>query len=184
MITISGSKLVRQPAWDDTMVPALSVKTGAAAPTLGAFGPSGSIQTYLFQPSSQNDQCWFGIQMPHDWQEGTNIRPHVHWAPTTTGSGAVMWGLEYTFANINAVFPAPTTIYCTGSAAGVAWTHQITGFTDEISGSGKTLSCVMMCRLFRNATHGDDTYAANCAMIGFDCHYIKNSLGSTQELVK
>lgn len=123
-------------------------------------------------------------QMPHARKEGSGIRPHVHWAPSDGSAGNVRWGLEYTWANINAVHGATTTIYCTDAAAGAGNTHQVASFA-EIDGTGKTLSSIFIARLFRNATDAGDTYNNQDAfLLEFDIHYIRDSRGSQNEFSK
>jgi hypothetical protein len=185
---INTSSYVAQPRWDDSMVPALAFKTGASAPTIGTFGPSGGLQIYLFQPASVDDQVYFTVQLPHSWQEGqTNLKPHVHWtrtaAPSSAGLTNVVCGLEYSIQTINGAFSAPSTIRCTNYVASSNWTHQISSFP-SIDGTGMKLSTVLVGRMFREGTSDSDTYDKDVACLGFDIHFLQDSLGSTYETVK
>lgn len=175
--------------WDDLRIAGSSVRLGVTSPTLAAFGPSGDIRALRFD-SGQHDEIYFEIQMPHAWKEGSNIYPHVHWSPVSTTTGNVVWSLDYTWANINGTFGAPTTMNSDAAAAGgVAWVHKLSTLKDGsgnayIDGTGKTLSSMIMCRLHRNAGAGSDTLAADVAFLEFDIHFEVDSFGSDEEYIK
>ena len=66
---------------------------------------SGSTGVYTYQfDNNTEEELFFAAQIPHAWKEGSNIYPHVHWYPTNTDTGNVIWGLEYTWANVNGTF--------------------------------------------------------------------------------
>jgi hypothetical protein len=127
----------------------------------------------------------FDVQLPHGWAEGSDIMPHIHWSPgNSTDTGAVRWGFEYTWANAEAApgdaFPATTTIYFDDAAHGVAYSHQIATFP-AVSGMGMRKSSVLMCRLFREGGHANDTFNTNAFAISFDLHIQLESSGSITE---
>lgn len=170
-------------AWEDLRVPGTTVKLGATAPDFAAFLGSGNLLTYLFDGAATAEQVYFTIQMPHGWKAGSDIYPHIHWTPTDANAGNVKWQLEYSWANIDATFAAPTTISIVDAADGTAWKHQKAQFA-AIVGSGKTLSSMLVCRLFRDPADAADTYAHDAAFLQFDVHYEIDTLGSRQETVK
>ena len=177
-LTLVGEATV----WDDIRVAGSNTRVGATAPTLAAFGPSGSLKVMHFE-SGHNDEVHFEIQMPHRWKEGTNIYPHVHWTPISTATGNVVWELEYTWISINGTFGAPGNMASAATAAGgTAWVHKMTGLSEGgnnyIDGTGKTISSMLVCRLHRNGNSGSDTLAADVAFLEFDIHYEVDSMGS------
>lgn len=174
--------------WDDLRVSASVAKPGATAPSYKAFGPSGNLQALMFE-AGHHDEVFFEIQMPHNWKEGTDIHPHVHWTPTTADAGNVVWDLDYSWANIDGTFGAPSTMATDARAAGgTAWVHKMddfkTGGVETISGTGKTLSSMLVCRLHRNSNSGSDTLNKDVALLEFDIHYEVDSFGSDEELIK
>jgi hypothetical protein len=173
--------------WDDLMTPGLAMRTNATAPDLITFAPATTnLIVYGFNGTGTTvEQTYFSLQFPHSMKVGSTVYPHVHWSPTTTGSGNVIWGFEYTWADIDGTYAAPTTIYSTAKAAGgTAWVHKLSLF-DGISGAGITnVSSMMMCRLFRNPAAAGDTYEADAALLQFDVHYEKDTLGSRGEYSK
>ena len=175
--------------WDDLRIAGSAVRLGVTAPTLAAFGPSGSIRCLRFD-SGQHDEIYFEIQMPHSWREGSNIYPHVHWSPVSATAGNVVWQFDYIWADIGDAFGAPTTMTSDATAAGgTAWVHKLSVLKDGssnayIDGTGKTLSSMLVCRLHRDAGAGSDTLAADVAFLEFDIHYEVDSFGSDEEYIK
>lgn len=168
--------------WDDIRVSADVVKPGATAPNWKAFGPSGNLQALMFE-ASHHDEAYFMVQLPHQWKEGSNIYPHVHWTPTTTGAGNVVWEMEYSWASIGGTFGAPGNMASDATAAGgTAWVHKLTDLKESgnnyISGSGKTMSSMLVGRLHRNSNSGSDTLNVDVAFLELDFHFEIDSFGS------
>jgi len=180
--------------WEDLRVPLSSAKLGgvhdpgyAMIQTNGA-GSQG-VGAYVFDAGTE-EELFFECQMPHCWKPGTNIKPHVHWSPTVNGIGGqqVSWGLEYSWANIGSEFAATTLIYgdehYPADSILVADRHYMTSL-GTISGTGKTISSMLACRVFRDAGGwgGHDNYASDAALLEIDFHYASEQPGSRQELV-
>ena len=183
--------------FDDLRTPALSVKVPASGnPGFSQFKNNGSASTgvflYWFSPTSE-EEVYFVTQLPHNYKEGSNIVPHVHWVPADTAAGAgtdVSWGLEYTWANRDAVFGNATIIYADEQSIGPGETltegkHYKTFFS-AISGTGKEISSMLVCRLFRDATGtgGTDDYDDDAGFLEIDFHYEIDTVGSRTVLVK
>lgn len=167
--------------WEDLRVPGSSTRVGASAPDMDAILASGGIYANGFDGGVTMEQVFFQIQIPHSYKQGTTIHPHVHWMPSDANAGTVQWNLEYSWSNINGVFGAPVIITVVQAAAGAAWTHQFAEMPD-ISGVGKTISSMLVCRLYRNPNL--DTYASDAILLDFDIHYQIDTVGSRLELTK
>jgi len=169
--------------WEDLQVPGMVVGTGASAPDFINFAGTTTLKVYGFDGGNTLEQVYFIAQTSHSRKVGSNIRAHVHWTPTTAGTGDVKWNLEYTWQNQSATFGASTTISVTAPAGGTAWYHTYSAFP-EIVGTGKEMSSILVCRLYRDPSDVADTYAADAAFLSVDFHYILDTVGSRQELVK
>lgn len=174
--------------WDDLRFPATSTRSAAGAPGFTAF--TGGILALMFDKST-DEQVYLNAQMPHAWATGTNIHPHVHWSPMDDQATAkVVWGLEYSIGQSNGPMSAPVIITGSTTLNGVDLTggiHYITelGGTGGIDMSSYTgLSTMVICRLFRDANHGDDNYDNDAALFEFDLHYEIDTMGSWQEYTK
>lgn len=150
-VTYSGT------IYDDLVIYATALGTGASAPDLTAFGPSGSILALAFDGNATTEQVFGSFELLHWYKEGSDLNFHVHWSPVNANAGNVKWFLEYSVANANGVFGAPTTITVVQAAAGVAWTHQLAGFA-AVSGAGLTIGAVVAFRFYRVPTDAADTY--------------------------
>jgi hypothetical protein len=161
--------------WDDLRFPA------------NAFNPPGLVADpdwvnvwgglYLLGFNGGTDESVFIVaQFPHTWDSGSSIIPHVH---TTQGNATdnktVIWGLEYSWANMETNYnPTTTTIYVTNTLDGVAYQHNYIEFAPIVA-TGKEDSSCMIIRLFRDADV--DTSTADIYMIEFDIHYQVGKLG-------
>lgn len=192
MSCFGNGKLVFNPTynpayWDDLRISATSATTGGALdPTFAQFRDDGAGSTGVFTwqfPQNLDRELFFEAQMPHKWLEGSDIKPHVHWAPDTAGSGNVVWGLEYTVARAFTVFPITSTLSVTAAAPGVAYQHTINGF-GSISMVGNTISTMLLCRIYREGTNVADTYGSDASLLEVDFHYQLDTPGSVQEFSK
>jgi hypothetical protein len=174
--------------WEDLRVPASSVKTRAAVnePTFAQLADDGAgshgVYTYMFNQTVEQE-VFFNAQLSHGYLEGSDLYPHVHWSPQSTNTGDVKWNFEYTIANVNGNFGNTTTITATDTASGTINDHQIAGLP-TISGTGLTISNMLICRLSRDGSDATDTFTGDAALLEVDIHFQKDTRGSLQEYIK
>jgi hypothetical protein len=172
--------------WDDLRFNIADVAPGIAnPPDWVQVSALGNLYVLAFNKNTQ-EEIYFWPQIPHRWEQGSTLHPHVHWINHEGTTGDVVWGLEYSVANINGVFPASTTV--TATAACVALdgglpVHQMTELP-TIDMTGKTLSSMMFCRFYRVADDAADTADDDVGLLEVDFHYQIDSTGSRQEYVK
>jgi len=171
--------------WDDVRVPATATTRGGANdPTFAKFRDNGAGSVGVFNwrfSQIVSQELFFNAQIPHTWQEETDIEPHVHWAPSDTAGGSVEWGLEYSIATANAVYSTTNIITASDPSDGVALKHQIVGFP-AISMTGNKISTMISGRIYRNSPA--DTYNSPAWLLEIDFHIRVNTPGSRQEYVK
>lgn len=167
--------------WEDLRFPATALRVNPATNL-----PNFDYDEigYLFDPGS-TETLFIIAQMPHSWKTSSAIYPHVHWMPTTTGAGDVVWRMEYKWVSIHATTPALWTAVTdlVASAGGVALKHQISSFV-AVPGTGQTLSSIISIKLSRIGGDGDDSYAADALLKEFDIHYEIDTVGSREEATK
>jgi len=168
--------------WEDLRVPGTSMHKSANDPDWVSVNDAMTFYALGFDSSSE-EQIFFTIQLPHSYKEGSDIYPHIHWVPFSDSSGSVMWQLEYCWENISGTYDSATTISALGPTNEIEHQHIITSLP-SIDGTGKTISSILMCRLFRDGGETDDTYPHDGCLLEFDIHFEKDTLGSRQELVK
>lgn len=189
--------------WDDLRVPLLrGLNSSLKPPAFLPFKNDGgtSVGTYAWQFADQalaanEEQMWFDVQLPHRYKEGTDIYAHIHWAVPSAGAAGlfVKWGLEYNWQNVDGTFGNTTIITSdaasaanattSGDASLAAYKHYVTNI-GTISGAGKNLSSMLVCRLFRNSSHATDDYTAGAFGLEVDFHFEIDTLGSRQPFVK
>ncbi len=180
-------------SWDDIrIVPGAFKFAGAADPSLQNWQPGGSGATLKVYKFKNNDEAFVSCQIPHSYAQGENIRVHVHWSPCDRGneeSGSyVGWKADITWANISGVFASTTTYDLSDMCTGTDDYHEITADV-EMSGAGKSISSMLMCRIYRSDTGADDTWvgtlnAQSPALLEMDFHFPKDAYGSRWNLVK
>jgi hypothetical protein len=180
--------------WDDLKVPvnSIRVKNIDIDPAVWKdFIGETALLAFEDRNASSERSVTFTVQMPHGWKEGSDIMPHVHWSAEVAPVGErVYWALEYTWINVGGNFPATTTIksnsVATPNGTSIsAYEHVITPL-GTISGSGNTLSSMIVCRLYRNSSdNSNDTFIGEDAMLlEIDFHYQIDSDGSHEEYIK
>jgi len=177
-LTLYGGATV----WDDLRVPMTSVSKGGAndpdfAKVQDSGGTTTGVYSYHFDKNTE-EELFFSVQLPHTWRQESGIEPHAHWAPTDAGTGTVVWGLEYTWANIGSAFPATSLLTVADPGDGTADKHQLASF-GTIDGAGFTHSSMLLCRVYRAAGATSDNYDADAALLEVDFHYEINSLGES-----
>jgi hypothetical protein len=164
--------------FDDLRFPALTSKTTGASnvPDIKTF-INGTIG-FTFDDTTM-EQMYIVAQFPHTWKEGTTVYPHFHYSPLTSNTGDVVWCMEYTWANIDSLFPSSSTSCVVDSVANKLNYHLMTPMI-TISGTGKTYSSIMNIRIYRNASDSRDTLTGDILLHEFDIHHEVYRLGNRQ----
>ncbi len=186
--------------WDDIMIfPDATTRGGSNSPAWGGSSPAAfkknagatSQGVFLNMFSATTEQeLYFVVQMPHKYKVGTTLYPHVHWTTVTgtpTGTN-VVWGLEYTVTAFGGSYPNTTTLTANSVIAPIGTPtgtgqHLITSL-GTINGSGIGISTILVCRIYRVAADGGDTFANETGLLGIDFHYEIDTEGSRTEFVK
>lgn len=158
-------------------IPLLNQRTGGAnQPSLTAF--QGNIYQLTF---AVNAYVYGNYEILHEYAEGTNLEPHVHFATngTDTTDRTVKYELEYSIANGHEAFQAATII----SAETVIpantpdRTHFIAFDFPAIVGTGLKIGAYITYRFRRIASTGTEPTGSPFALtLGF--HVLQDTLGS------
>lgn len=167
--------------WDDLCAPATAINPPGAASD-----PDWDTTNigWLFDDAS-TEVLHIVMQMPHSWEEGSMIYPHVHWMPPSSDTGSVLWRMEYRWTNVgDQEIGAFTTLDVLDAGSGNNYEHQIAAFAG-ISGTGKTLSSIISIKLSRIGGDASDTFVGDALFKEFDIHYQTDTpAGSEEEYVK
>lgn len=170
--------------WDDIILPGFALGTGNAAPALISLPIVTGLRCYGFSGTNNTpDELFAFFELPHGYQEGTDLHVHVHWTPETAAVADVKWQVAYSVAPVNGTFGAQQTITGTEATAGLA-SHILTAISPVIDGTNLKIGSVIACRLFRDATDPADTYTGYALLLNFGIHYQVDTLGSRQIAIK
>jgi hypothetical protein len=169
--------------WDDITADLGSGKiAGANTPTWGTFRDG--IDAYAFATGALNE-LWITFHVKHDYSDGTLVYPHVHWAPTTTDTGVVRWGFEYTVqkGHDQGAFPASTTVYVeTNVSSSSQYQHFISEVADADAFDAFEADTLVLMRVFRDGGHGNDTFGAAVSAFTADLHFQKDRIATPNKV--
>jgi len=171
----------RSEYWEDLRFPAQGINpAGSAAPP--TVDTSTFPGTLLFSGTGGNNIIAGVAQLPHEWKEGSEVRPHIHATRTTTSTDAVGWEFKYVVANANEVLGAYTAWQTATESviSNVAEKHGLWTFP-AITMTGKLISCMIIWQLQRNTA---DAYNSNARLLELDFHYQIDTTGSSSEFSK
>lgn len=170
--------------WGDVYPSSVTVAPGAAAPSFTAY--NGGLRAYEFVGVGTVKEINMGFQFPHTQKvDGTIvIVPHIHlFIPNDITGGVIKFGLEYTWAAYQSTGAiATTTVYGTltrSAGAGIA-NNEVLSF-GNITATGKGMSSIFMCRLFRDPADVNDTFGSSVWIKSADIHAQNVALGSRTE---
>lgn len=179
-LTFNGAATV----WDDLQVNISSVRLPTSSmPSWNVYKGS---QVLTFSKDA-DEIIYFTAQLPHSYKEGSDIEFHIHTVYPDSNAGGVRWNFTHSWANMGDDFPAATTVSTTIEASGDADAHTLDEIAATITGTGKTISSVILCSLEREGTYagGDpDDYNNNVYLVALDFHFEKDTVGSRLEASK
>jgi len=172
--------------WNDINVSVVPLTAGSATPaTIDFLGDTGVGKLKCVGFSGTNptpDEIPFTREILHDYEEGSDIRIHIHWYPINNTVGNVKWQMRYTWFERETVPPAPVTVSSVQATSGTAWQEQTTNFV--VSGAGMKMGSRFVCNIFRNSQDVQDTYAFNAAVTDMGIHILSDTDGSRELLTK
>jgi hypothetical protein len=171
-------------AWNDLTASSLAFASGTNAPTLTEITTGTWVQCYNYAVA--NDISFTSLQMAHNYAEGTDAEPHIHYSIDGNGvsTDTVVLRVSINWFNVGAAIGAATTTdYKIPMGSKTADTHYIYDL-NALTGTGKTLSSVFTVRIERLQNSGSDTYNNWFCIHDFDVHYQIDGFGSRSEYVK
>lgn len=161
--------------WEDVNIGGVALRAGTSnQPSLTNLDTT-TILVWGFS-ASQTNEVHGNFEIPHAYKEGTDIIPHVHWYPTTTGTNNVLWRLEY-YIRAGNTLKLTGTIDALAPGNGVAW-EEIRSNFPTIAGTDLKIGSQFHARLARIGGDVTDTYAAVACIATFGIHYQADTAGS------
>jgi hypothetical protein len=169
-LTLMGTATV----FDDVYIGAHSLHAGATPPTWTVW--NGTLYAPEFIDAATTD-LHGSFEVLHDYKDGTDLKFHLHWSPSTTNAGNCKWGLDYSIVNIDGTFASPTTVTITPAASGVVRKHSLTDLA-TITGTGLVKGAIIDFRIYRLGLDAADTFTGSAYLHNVGMHYEIDKLGS------
>lgn len=175
-LTMVGNSTV----FKDLYPSSVTIGSGGTAPSFTSY--NGNLYAYEFEGIGVTvKQLNVGFQINHEYKEGSDIVPHLHlFIPDDVTGGNIKFYCEYTWANVDQTGTITTTIVSgtitRAANAGINNNAKLSFGT--ITGTGKTISSVFMCRIYRDPADVADTFGSSVWLKSADIHYEMDTLGS------
>jgi len=148
----------------------------------GSTSPANAVLndiTFVYSFKKNADECVLNaLQMPNDYEEGTDVIVNIIWGPADTDTGNVKWDVKYNLVDDgDNIATAATTLTLLQAGPGVTEQRVTTGdFT--IPGASILKSTLINLQVERNGSDGTDTYNNDAYLCAAIVQYTKNTLGS------
>lgn len=185
-LTITGGSGDGQ--WTDIWSADVTSNPGNAAPDKILVPGYTSIYAYGFNGSSSIVEALsMTFELQHDYVEGTDLYPHVHWCGSSTAAGNVKWYFCYALFKTNNEGLAETTLNTgnitqPGLGANGRPIMSSTEFSAAISGTGLKVGDMIRATIYRDPS--TDTYNDDAILLQCGIHYLANSYGSNGRFTK
>lgn len=166
--------------WVDSAIEATALAKGASSPDMVLVNDT-NIYLYGYDGQAINESMYGSLEIAHDYKEGTDRYPHVHWMATTDDTGDVTWILETAVFNGSGCKGHVTTTV-TDAAAG-AWIAVRSDFP-AINGTNIKIGDQLIFSLSRTPAISSDTYTHDAVVTSIGAHYQVDMLGSREMTTK
>ena len=158
---------VQTNVYDDIVFEASAVNPVGIVDAATLVDTSGQSADQLALVFAANRLMLVAAQMPHTWNEGTTVYPHLHFEVQIANAVTNVWKIDYSIADIDGTFPASTHVTNQITfAAGSQWKHFLMNVpTNGISMTGKHKSAIIRLRYTLLST------TESMHLVSFDVHY-------------
>lgn len=157
--------------WRDNIIE-ITLRSGPTEPQLTQFRNGIYLPSFVQTDVQSGYGNW---HIDHDYKMGTPLYLHVHWSTNATLTGTVRWGFEYTIAkgHQQMAFGPTKTVYVEQEVTGVQYMHYVgeVSDADAIPGTYIEPDTMILGRIFRDATHPNDTFNDQVFGVALDLHY-------------
>ena len=152
-----------------------AVKLGDPGPTQAVIGNFSVLQF----TTASTQSVYTSFHVPTDWETGTDVDVHIHWAPVNTSSGTVVWQMIHSAVASDAgevISDAGTTIYITDDTQNVQ-DELLESGNMTISGTNLAIEDTIGMTFFRDPDHGSDDYASAASLVWIEIEYFSDKRG-------
>lgn len=149
---------------------------GGTAPTTTIVGIFPVAQ---FSQNPPVESLYFSRHPNTDRDTSENISVHIHWSPTDSNSGDVVWDIDFvavTPENNEVLNASVTSLSVTDSTQSLE-NELLQTATLQVVGTDIPFNDVVAIKISRDTNDGADTYGASASFVELHVGYISNSLG-------
>ena len=158
--------------------------SGAAAPDSVAHTVGGvARQFYSFDGVNTQEILSGSIEIPHDYAYGQPIEVHIHWRPSTIGTGYVKWFFDWEYSPPQGASLSQVSLSVIRSINNQQYYHLLDSF-GNLPDVGFVLGGKIGFNIRRTPTDIQDTYAADVLIEQVAVHVPLDTLGSRQIYTK
>ncbi len=170
--------------WDsiDNCIHKLSVLADTTATDPTRIVTFGGMQGWLFAPSVLT-QVFPKLQVPYNYESGTQAYLNVHWMPGAGAIGNVRWGIEYSVMKSFSQGTFPTTNTNVVTQFVDSANDLIRNYTTELVALPSTQlepGSTIMMRLYRDGASILDTFLGNTSPYKVSLNYQCKRIGTRQ----
>ena len=171
--------------WDDIMLPIFGTRfTGSDDPVIREIDSGGTVIRATHFPVS--GETFFIAELPHNYKEGTDLYPHVHWVgAAASGTEPVRFAMDIQWRSGTDLITISGTGEVTYSGSGscaTGWAQRYMAL-ETITGTSGKIGQQIMGR-FRRLNNGATNYASACYVQTIGIHFQMDSFGSLNETSK
>lgn len=135
---------------------------------------------YWFSPTTM-EQAFITVKEPHNRKIDSNFYPVFFWTTKTAGVGNVVFCFDMVYANTGEKFNN-SKHKCVHQEVGYMYKNEMTPHSIIINGTKIRPDTIANIRIYRDATHINDTFPEDVGIFEFNIHYIVNKLGTKNHL--
>jgi hypothetical protein len=163
------------PVWKD-IVGAFTQNDGTGYLSPDVKPLAGGVEVFTFG-STLEEALSVRFALPHDIAVGSQMYPHIRWSPNSSDTGTIRWGIEFMVAELDTgIFKDATTIYLEDAGLGTLNKLQVVNAATQITAANP--NTVIIGRIFRDATHANDTFTGEASLHVVGMHYQSDALGT------
>lgn len=174
-----------QPAYRDEYPAMVIPAGGATAPDAVPHTIGGVLRTlYGFDGSATQEILSGSFEIPHDYMIGQQIEAHVHWRPSASSTGTVIWYLDWEYSPPNAAPIAMTAKQVEINIASDKQYHHLLSSLGTLEQPSTPFAIGGKIGFNLRRTPTTDTYGADALLEQIALHIPCDTMGSRQLYVK
>jgi hypothetical protein len=137
--------------------------------------------------AATDQQLYATLELPREYNDGTDLKLHYHWSPSDANAGTVTWGVEWVMVETeaNELLTKGTTTQIVLDDTQTLQDELLETGEITLDGTGMNAGDVVLLRLFRDADGSeggaDDDYASDSYLVLASVSLICDKVGEDRQ---